>query len=296
MLLVAVALAVSAAPSFRITHAYTGREAKAIERAAGLVQAALPDLLQAFELTLAEDRELRLEPGEECDQRSPLPFVPRTASLPGTTVIQPCDVFFRREPREAAVALGLEMLYVAGLPDLRDGAGRRQDISEVSARIRGLLPGHGKGGDASPNTLPARTLSGLDARLVREVVDGAKRRLRRPECQALLTDFADAQGRSLAENLEPYALSPDEYLAGITLLSGSGLRACDTRQARLVTTPNAQRIYVCKPFVEIARSAPYEAEVCLIHDMLHTLGLGENPPTSLEITQRVKRRCRFDDK
>jgi hypothetical protein len=48
--------------------------------------------------------------------------------------------------------------------------------------------------------------------------------------------------------------------------------------------------------VEIARSRPYEAEVCLIHDMLHTLGLGENPPTSSEITQRVKRRCPLDQK
>ncbi len=29
----------------------------------------------------------------------------------------------------------------------------------------------------------------------------------------------------------------------------------------------------------------------VIHEMLHTLGLGENPPTSIEITQRVKGRC-----
>jgi hypothetical protein len=26
--------------------------------------------------------------------------------------------------------------------------------------------------------------------------------------------------------------------------------------------------------------------------MLHTLGLGENPPSSFEITQRVRDRCR----
>jgi hypothetical protein len=63
-----------------------------------------------------------------------------------------------------------------------------------------------------------------------------------------------------------------------------------------VTTPNAQRIFVCKSFLEIARSVPYEAEVCLIHDVLHTLGLGENPPTSREITRRVMQRCPFDEK
>jgi hypothetical protein len=30
----------------------------------------------------------------------------------------------------------------------------------------------------------------------------------------------------------------------------------------------------------------------VIHEMLHTLGLGENPPTTLEITERVRARCR----
>jgi hypothetical protein len=33
------------------------------------------------------------------------------------------------------------------------------------------------------------------------------------------------------------------------------------------------------------------AEVYVIHEMLHTLGLGENPPSSQEITQAVVKRC-----
>jgi hypothetical protein len=32
-------------------------------------------------------------------------------------------------------------------------------------------------------------------------------------------------------------------------------------------------------------------EILLIHEFLHTLGLGENPPTSDAITQRVAVRC-----
>jgi hypothetical protein len=36
---------------------------------------------------------------------------------------------------------------------------------------------------------------------------------------------------------------------------------------------------------------PVLAESIVIHEMLHTLGLGENPPSSQEITQQVKRRC-----
>ena len=36
---------------------------------------------------------------------------------------------------------------------------------------------------------------------------------------------------------------------------------------------------------------PRLAEALVIHEMLHTLGLGENPPTSTEITKRVEGRC-----
>jgi hypothetical protein len=33
------------------------------------------------------------------------------------------------------------------------------------------------------------------------------------------------------------------------------------------------------------------AEIIIIHEFLHVLGLGENPPTSDEITERVAARC-----
>ena len=41
----------------------------------------------------------------------------------------------------------------------------------------------------------------------------------------------------------------------------------------------------------IAVRNPREAEAMIIHELLHTLGLGENPPTSIEITRRVESRC-----
>jgi hypothetical protein len=85
-------------------------------------------------------------------------------------------------------------------------------------------------------------------------------------------------------------------LSSIALLDGSGHRLCDSRRSQLVTTPGARQIFVCQAFVATARSQPYEAEVCLIHDMLHTLGLGENPPTSKEITMQVRRRCPLGQK
>jgi hypothetical protein len=50
-------------------------------------------------------------------------------------------------------------------------------------------------------------------------------------------------------------------------------------------------VLVCKTFYQTVQQQRDMAEIYVIHEMLHTLGLGENPPTSLEITQQVKRRC-----
>jgi hypothetical protein len=46
---------------------------------------------------------------------------------------------------------------------------------------------------------------------------------------------------------------------------------------------------------ELKRLNPQQPEyvvATLIHEILHTLGLGENPPSSREITARVLSRCR----
>jgi len=50
-------------------------------------------------------------------------------------------------------------------------------------------------------------------------------------------------------------------------------------------------VFVCPNFRKEAERDPWSAENWIIHEMLHTLGLGENPPSSREITQRVNERC-----
>jgi len=52
------------------------------------------------------------------------------------------------------------------------------------------------------------------------------------------------------------------------------------------------RVFVCRSFVERQVGDPWTAENMVIHEMLHTLGLEENPPSSREITRRVNDRCR----
>jgi hypothetical protein len=59
-----------------------------------------------------------------------------------------------------------------------------------------------------------------------------------------------------------------------------------------VAFPGSPAVFVCsKAFREVYRKHPLYAEATLIHEALHTLGLGENPPTSREITSRVVKRC-----
>lgn len=51
-------------------------------------------------------------------------------------------------------------------------------------------------------------------------------------------------------------------------------------------------IYVCGTrFAERFARKTEGGEILLIHELLHTLGLGENPPTTEEITRQVRARC-----
>jgi len=134
-------------------------------------------------------------------------------------------------------------------------------------------------------------LSKVDDGAVGRARAGAMRKLQDPECQKLLDDFRDGEGRPLRHNLESWGMSAAEYVQTMPFLRGSSHRLCLRGNVALVSTPGFPRIYVCGPFAAIQVSEPGLAETMLIHEMLHTLGLGENPPSSLEITKRVQRRC-----
>jgi hypothetical protein len=125
------------------------------------------------------------------------------------------------------------------------------------------------------------------------VAEGALRRLRRPECQRVFSDFTDGNGRPLRERLQALAETGDGYLAArMWFVDGSGARACQDRQTLAVTRPGSSVVFVCaRQLRERAFNDPAFVEASLIHEQLHSLGLGENPPTSLEITAQVQRRC-----
>jgi len=146
------------------------------------------------------------------------------------------------------------------------------------------------GAAAEPKRAPA--LSKVDHAAVERARDGAARRLRDPECQKVLEDFRDGDGRPLRESLENWSVSAAEYVQMIPFLPGARHPLCLRGNVTLVSTPGLPRVYVCSRFAVTQVSEPDLAEAMVIHEMLHTLGLGENPPSSIEITKRVQRRCR----
>jgi hypothetical protein len=149
---------------------------------------------------------------------------------------------------------------------------------------------------ASVDAAAPLALTGWDARAVHSARTGALQRLESEECRKVFTDFTDAQGRSLQQNLEEWGASPAEYIGLIPFVDGSSQVLCRKTKNALVASPGVRRVFVCKTFAEVQLRQPGVAESMVIHEILHTLGLGEAPmpgqPTSLEITHRVEARCR----
>jgi len=122
--------------------------------------------------------------------------------------------------------------------------------------------------------------------------DGAARRLGRPECAELFRDFTDADGHPLQEKLDAYRLTGPEYLSLIYFADGADDGRCGDESVLASTTPGSRRVSICRRFARAYHQDRNWAEVVVIHEALHTLGLGENPPTSFEISTRVASRCR----
>jgi len=139
---------------------------------------------------------------------------------------------------------------------------------------------------------PSLRLTGFDAGALDRARTGAVRRLQDGECRKVFSDFTDADGRTLQQNLDEWAPSPADYVALVPFLDGTSQKPCRRSNIALVAQPGVRRVYVCKAFADVQLKQPGVAESMVIHEILHTLGLGENPPTSFEITQRVEARCR----
>jgi len=153
---------------------------------------------------------------------------------------------------------------------------------------------------AGPKRPPVnRPLTAFDAAAVERAKYGAAQRLRDPECVKVLTDFRDSEGRTLDRRLEEWAMSAADYVQMIPFVDGFARPICGRSSVELVSTTGMALVCVCPAgagalnsrFAKVQLEKPALSEFMVIHEMLHTLGLGENPPSSFEITEQVSRRC-----
>ena len=127
---------------------------------------------------------------------------------------------------------------------------------------------------------------------VQGTVDGAAARLSRPSCQDVLADFADESGQSLRTRLLARGNSPAEAFSALRFVDSHSAPQCSAGTTLAFTQTGSRVIHVCgKQFVKRSMRNRMTAEVIMIHEFLHTLGLGENPPTSEAITAQVVLRC-----
>jgi hypothetical protein len=134
---------------------------------------------------------------------------------------------------------------------------------------------------------------GSDSRFaVQAAVDGAAARLSRPGCQEVLADFADESGHSLRTRLLARGTSPVEAFAALRFVDSRRAPQCSTSSTLAFAQTGSPVIHVCgQQFVQRFMRNRRTAEIIVIHEFLHAIGLGENPPTSQAITAQVALRC-----
>jgi hypothetical protein len=134
--------------------------------------------------------------------------------------------------------------------------------------------------------------NGEDGWNMKRVVEAAAVRLAHCSCQKLLFDFVDEQGAPLGTRLASTSRNPVEAFTALRFVNKPLAPQCRTGNRLAFTFPGSQVIYVCslKLRNESMRNS-VRTELILIHEFLHSLGLGENPPTSAAITTQVTARC-----
>jgi hypothetical protein len=146
-------------------------------------------------------------------------------------------------------------------------------------------PAAGVWAGVGPLMEPRATMS------IKRALTGAVDWLARDECQQIFTEFHDQAGRPLTARLEELQVTAADFLRLILWRDGTYTSQCE-HGPLAYTTPGSRLVFVCsRKFADLTFSDQDLARAVVIHEALHSLGLGENPPSSLEITARVRARC-----
>jgi hypothetical protein len=135
-------------------------------------------------------------------------------------------------------------------------------------------------------------LEGKARMAVAAAVEGARLRLEDARCSALLTEFGDADGRPLTATLESTGQTAADYLAGVYFVAGDERRCRADEATTAFTAPGSRVVHICVDrFAERFALKTRDGELLILHELLHTLGLTENPPSSAAISNVVRERC-----
>jgi hypothetical protein len=144
----------------------------------------------------------------------------------------------------------------------------------------------------SSTAVPTLHPPGLNA-IVRMAVIEAHRRLGGLQCQQIFSDFKDASDHALKAKLVGLGQTGQSYLGWIWFVDGGSEGRCKEADVTAFTSPGSQVVRFCGDrFTRaITRRGIGFLATAVIHEELHSLGLGEDPPSSVEITRRVEFRC-----
>jgi len=127
---------------------------------------------------------------------------------------------------------------------------------------------------------------------VAEAVAEAARRLEMPACAAVLTDFVDRRtGGTLAENLAATERTASEHVASLSFREAPGARLRPGRRPFAYTVPASRDVFLDRGELLRVANQPRLMTAVVIHEVLHTLGLRDDHPSSVAITERVLARC-----
>lgn len=135
-------------------------------------------------------------------------------------------------------------------------------------------------------------LAGKAHMTVHDALQGAIRRLALPACRDIVGDFSDEEGRPLTMNIATAGRTLGDFLADLYFVDGDDTPQCRGNDVvAAFTAPGSRVIHVCgERFTHFAANTK-RGEILLIHELLHALGVGENPPSSSYITQAVMNHC-----
>jgi hypothetical protein len=127
--------------------------------------------------------------------------------------------------------------------------------------------------------------------IARRALDNAWERLGRQDCAANLVAFAAEAGHPVRDPLAALSVDLQTYLTMVKFIDGTRERACRAGVFAF-TQPGSRVVRLCVE--ELKRMMALDPDFMtarLIHEMLHSLGLGENPPSSSDITKAVLAAC-----